>query len=49
MFKIIIYKTSIRITGESDATVNKLDDKDYRLFISPHTAAPWQTKMKIHP
>ena len=47
MFQIIIHDTPLTIMADSGASVNVLDEKDYRALTKP--PALQQTKVKIHP
>ncbi len=47
MFQIIIHDTPLTIMADSGASVNVLDEKDYRALTKP--PALKQTKVKIHP
>ncbi len=47
MFEIIIHDTPLTIMADSGASVNVLDEKDYRALTKP--PALQQTKVKIHP
>ena len=47
MFRIIIHDTPLTIMTDSGASVNVLDEKDYRALTKP--PALQQTKVKIHP
>ncbi len=47
MFQIIIHDTPPTIMADSGASVNVLDEKDYRALTKP--PALQQTKVEIHP
>ena len=47
MFKVIIRNTPLTIMADSGASVNVLDEKDYRALSEPPKLQ--QTKVKIHP